>query len=140
MLEAVVDNNVFISGLLKGKTTRPVIISFTEERFKLISSRELINELLFTLEKAKFDRLIPKEDKIELIALIEEKARIVTTTKGIPLCRDPKDNKFIEAAIEAKAKYIVSVDNDLLEIPPGKLSFFNLKVLTPQEFLNLLNK
>ena len=58
--------------------------------------------------------------------------------KKVSLCRDHEDNMIIEAAIEAKVKYIVSLDKDLLEIPSAKLAPIGVKVITPEEFLRII--
>lgn len=46
-------------------------------------------------------------------------------------CRDPKDNKFLELAINGKATHIVSGDKDLLALH----LFRGVLILTPQTFL-----
>ena len=44
---------------------------------------------------------------------------------------DPDDNKFIEAALEGKAEYIVTQDNHLLKIK----EFKGIKIISPEEFI-----
>jgi len=46
-------------------------------------------------------------------------------------CRDPKDDKFLELAIDGKASCIVSGDADLLVLHP----FRGIRVVTVQQFL-----
>jgi putative PIN family toxin of toxin-antitoxin system len=50
-----------------------------------------------------------------------------------PICRDPKDQMFLDLAVSAEAKYIVSGDKDLLvieEYPGGS-------IIKPKPFLDL---
>jgi predicted nucleic acid-binding protein len=49
----------------------------------------------------------------------------------IDLCRDEKDNKFLEVAINGKADYLITGDNDLLVLRP----FQDVKIMTVNEFL-----
>jgi predicted nucleic acid-binding protein len=51
-----------------------------------------------------------------------------------PTCRDPQDDKFIEAALGAEWRLIVARDRDLtvLEKP------FGISILTPRGFLSSL--
>ncbi|MEB3122318.1 MAG: putative toxin-antitoxin system toxin component, PIN family [Snowella sp.] len=49
----------------------------------------------------------------------------------IDLCRDEKDNKFLEVAINGKADYLITGDNDLLVLRPFK----DVKIMTINEFL-----
>ena len=51
--------------------------------------------------------------------------KIIETGTNIDVCRDPDDNKFIEWAVGAKALYIVSGDNDLLDIKEYDGTEFN---------------
>ena len=54
------------------------------------------------------------------------------------LSRDPKDNVFIATAIAAKAKFLVTNDRDLLDIDEAKKRTLRFKIVTPTEFLQLL--
>ena len=47
------------------------------------------------------------------------------------VCRDPKDDKFLELALNGQAEMIISGDNDLLEIDPFK----GIRILKVNEFI-----
>jgi len=47
------------------------------------------------------------------------------------VCRDPKDNKYLELAVAANASCIVTGDQDLLVLNP----FRNIPILTSADFL-----
>ncbi len=49
-----------------------------------------------------------------------------------PVSRDPDDDKFIACAITAQAKFIVSGDQDLLEIGV----YENIEIITPKAFVS----
>jgi predicted nucleic acid-binding protein len=46
-------------------------------------------------------------------------------------CRDPKDNRFLEAAVEGNANIIVSGDKDLLDL----VVFETIPIISAAEFL-----
>jgi predicted nucleic acid-binding protein len=50
----------------------------------------------------------------------------------IKVCRDEKDNQYLELAIDGQATCIVSGDSDLLVLNP----FREIPILTIQEFLD----
>jgi predicted nucleic acid-binding protein len=50
--------------------------------------------------------------------------------------RDIKDNKFLVCASEAKAHYLVTSDEDLLDMK----EYEGTKIIPPQEFVRLLDK
>jgi predicted nucleic acid-binding protein len=49
-------------------------------------------------------------------------------------CRDPKDNKFLELAIDGNADYIITGDPDLLILH----SYRGISIVTPSQFLSIL--
>ena len=52
----------------------------------------------------------------------------------LPQCRDPDDQKFLEAALAVRADYLVTKDQALLELARRVSQF---RILTPVEFGNL---
>ena len=54
-----------------------------------------------------------------------------TTTERITACRDPKDDKFLELAVNGHADLIVSGDADLLTLNP----FQGTPIVTPADFV-----
>jgi predicted nucleic acid-binding protein len=51
-----------------------------------------------------------------------------------PVCRDPKDDKFIEAALAAKASLLLARDTDLTDLEKP----FGIEIVTPRQFLSRL--
>lgn len=47
---------------------------------------------------------------------------------------DPDDNKYIEAAVEGLAQFVVTGDRHLLSLK----SYENIRIVTPRVFLELL--
>ncbi len=60
-----------------------------------------------------------------------QKATLITIIEQITDCRDPKDNKFLELAINGNATCIITGDKDLLVLHP----FRGISILTPRLFL-----
>lgn len=52
----------------------------------------------------------------------------------IKACRDPKDDKFLEAAVSGQATHLITGDADLLVLDP----FQGIRILPPQEFLDMI--
>lgn len=57
----------------------------------------------------------------------------VEIIQSFSVCRDPKDDKFLELAVNGNADYIVTGDRDLLVLNP----FQNIAILSVSEFLAL---
>ena len=56
--------------------------------------------------------------------------KMIEPKTDIEVSRDPDDDKFIECAVDAKALYIVSGDNDLLDIG----QYEDIQIITAKEF------
>ncbi|MGK7942324.1 MAG: putative toxin-antitoxin system toxin component, PIN family [Crocosphaera sp.] len=83
------------------------------------------------LSRKKFDRYLSQEIREDFLASLWTESEIITVTDEINICRDRKDNKFLELAISGKATHIITGDKDLLELHP----FRNILIFTPSQFL-----
>jgi predicted nucleic acid-binding protein len=55
----------------------------------------------------------------------------VEIEQSVHVCRDPRDNKFLELAVGGGASFVISGDADLLALSP----FRGIPILTPADFL-----
>ncbi len=131
-MNIVIDTNVFISGIFWGGIPGKILDSWINDSFNLAVSPEIINEYERVLTE------ITNGTKPELVAhwllLIAQNAHIVEIKKQFDLCRDPDDNKFIDAAISFAADYIITGDNDLLDLE----NVMNVQIIRPRNFIDLL--
>jgi len=51
----------------------------------------------------------------------------------LPLCRDPDDQKFLEAALAARAEFLVTKDRELLALGK-KRARVPFLIITPAQF------
>src|SRR3989339_103601 len=128
-MKVVLDTNIFISGIFwKGSSNR-VITNWKEGKFTLVTSLEVISEIIKVLKDFK----IRLSDEIikEWVDLIVRNSIIVEPKDKIKIVKnDPKDNIFIETAVAGNVDYIVSQDNHLLKLK----EFRGIKIITPEEF------
>jgi len=134
MLKIVADTNVLISSLLESGSPKVILDLWVAENFSLVTSLKLINELTTTLKKPKLSNRISEADIESLLDLIHADAIIVNPTHTINDCRDPKDNKVLECAVEAGADVIVSGDLDLLVLDP----FRGIDIILPSNLIKRL--
>jgi putative PIN family toxin of toxin-antitoxin system len=129
-MRVVVDTNVFISAALKEKSPPGMTVHIAAESGTLLKSTITERELFVTLARPRLAPLIPphfREWLGELLAAVE----LVTITERIIACRDPKDDKFLELAVNGHADLIVSGDADLLALNP----FRGIPIITPASFV-----
>lgn len=132
----VVDTNVLISALLiKDSSAFKAIQTIEKIGFTLYSDQTL-EEITQVLQRKKFDKYLTIEERQEFILKFVEKSESVIMTESITVCRDSKDNKFLELAVSGKADFIITGDEDLLILNP----FQNISIMTISEFLKLCNE
>ena len=81
-------------------------------------SVDTFNELATVLSREKFNAWMPLEHRLMWVRLFRESVILIQATAPVTECRDPKDDKFLELAISAKADFLVSSDVYLLEMHP----------------------
>lgn len=128
----VVDNNILVSALLVKNSAPFQVISKIEKRGVILYSEETLLELNQVLSRKKFIKYFAIEEKQAFIFKLLEKAELVEIEESINICRDPKDDKFLELAVSGKADFIITGDQDLLVLNP----FRNIEIITANDFLS----
>ena len=131
----VLDNNILVSALLVKNSAPFWVIKKVEEMGVILYSEATLLELNQVLNRKKFIKYFTVEEKQEFIVKLIESAELVVITESIDVCRDPKDNKFLELAVSGEADFIVSGDQDLLVLNP----FRNIEIITANDFLTRFN-
>jgi len=127
----VIDTNTLISALLiKGSTTFRAMEKARNKGF-LIFSDETFLEFEMVLLRKKFDRYFSEEERLELIENIRLEGIFIPVVSNNKDCRDAKDDKFLNLAIDSEASCIITGDADLLVLNP----YQNVSILTPSDFL-----
>ncbi|WP_233455462.1 MULTISPECIES: putative toxin-antitoxin system toxin component, PIN family [Nostocales] len=101
----------------------------------ILISVEILSELIDVLSRPKFDRYLSREIREDFLASLARETELITINETIDICRDPKDNKFLELAISGNATHIITGDKDLLELHP----FRDILIVTPSQFLDSLS-
>jgi putative PIN family toxin of toxin-antitoxin system len=129
----ILDTNVLISRLLLPESVAARAVRRVLDRMAPLVSEATLGELADTLSKPKFDRYVSIEDRRRFFELFARVAEWVTVTRTLRVCRDARDNKFLELAMDGEATLLVTGDKDLLALAP----FRNTQILTPAELLEL---
>lgn len=128
-MRILIDTNILISGLFFGGIPKALLAEL-DEQFNIC-----VNEKILSEYNEQIDKKI-SNPKYKLNEEIHEKffasLQSFEIKSDLKICRDPDDDKFINCAIDAKAIYIVSGDNDLLTIK----NFAGIEIVTAREFYN----
>lgn len=140
---AVVDTNIIISALILPKSKPAKILFYLRhQRFILITSQPLLYELETVLARPKYENRyhISQIIRKQTLKYYRSHARMVSKLqKPDIIIRDKKDLIVLATALDGGADYLVTGDNDLLElINDPKLT--KCSIVTADNFLKLLDK
>jgi putative PIN family toxin of toxin-antitoxin system len=128
----VLDTNVVLSGLLfPGAIPSQALLK--AQKATILASEATLLELVEVIGRGRFDRYVEAGIRQRLLAEYMKTTERVEIYHSIRACRDVKDDKFLELAVDGRANAIVTGDNDLLALHP----FRGIPILTPADYLNL---
>ena len=139
--KVVIDTNVFVGNFLTSNlhsfNRRVIHLWLVERRLKLALSNGVQEEYLRIFE--------------EVLSFVDEQIeswrgrfsnRKITENVNLGsrprMSRDSADNIFIATAIAAKARFLVTNDNDLLEIAESDKRRLKFRIITPEQLLEYL--
>jgi putative PIN family toxin of toxin-antitoxin system len=131
LARVVFDTNVLVSAALSPESVPGRALTAAEGTSALLASAATFEELESVLSRPKFGKLLSIDARLNYVRRYRAIAEPVQSMSSIAVCRDPRDNKFLEVAVDGHADVIVSGDEDLLLLDP----FQGIRILTPQSFL-----
>ena len=136
-MRVVLDTNVIISAtLIRGGQEDQIVRAWQRGVFELVLSPPILEEMgraLFYDKLRKF-RWMTVEEVAELLQALAQGSMVVSGRSKVKASRDPADDKFLAAAIEAEARFVVTGDRDLLDLR----RYRNVQMITPARFLRII--
>lgn len=128
-MKIVLDTNVQISAILGGRSQR-VLDLWQSGEFEVIVTTEILTEYLAVPKRPKFKLSSTRVDDISDF-LSRFATRVTPIHPKVRIAVDPKDDRFLDAALAGEIDFIVSGDHHLLDLNP----FRNIPIVTVREFL-----
>ena len=127
-MKILIDTNIVISGLFFHGLLNQLLKEIDFEEFQVCINDEIFNEYRAQIAKKVLQRKKVLNERLseKFFSNLQSFEKV----SDLKVCRDPKDDKFINCAIDAKAIYIVSGDNDLLTLK----NFAGVEIVTAREF------
>ena len=133
MIRAVIDTNVFVSGIFWKGPPHQVLSAWSHGKFKMIATAAILDEY-----ERVFGELSMKygfTNSPRILELVRLNAELVTPVRfARPVCRDHDDDKFLAAALSGNAPFLVSGDKDLHAVD----GFKGIRILQPKQFISVL--
>jgi putative PIN family toxin of toxin-antitoxin system len=127
----VLDSNVIVSGLLFPDSLPGQAFTEARTRGNILLSDDAVEELVDVLRRPKFDHYLLPEERDRFLATLIRQSIHVAPIERISVCRDSKDDKWIELAVAGNSSCLITGDQDLLELH----GYRGIAVVTPAEFI-----
>lgn len=132
----VFDTNVLLSSLhfAESKPARAFFLALRTGM--LLTALAALHELSTVLHRKKFDKYLTSDERDQFLDRYTRSTITIDIIETIRLCRDPKDDKFLEIATNGAATYLITGDPDLLVLHP----FRGIPIISPDIFLRTLSE
>jgi uncharacterized protein len=127
----VVNTNVLVSGVVLPLSLPRQALSKALDHGILLFSEATMSGLAQVLCRPKFDHYVSREERMLFLAELGGTANFVPIIQIVRECRDPKDDKFLEVALNGRADVIITGDADLLALHPWR----GIAILSPADSL-----
>lgn len=131
MTPVIIDTGVLVSGIYWRHEPHQCVKAWLQGALSLVVSEAVFDEYERVLREVKARQDFTTDLAPWLEAIRTSALWVTPEPLGRPVCRDPLDDKFIEAALAARCRVLIARDRDLtvLEKP------FGVEIVTPRRFL-----
>lgn len=135
----VIDTNIWLSFFLfDNPTIRATVALLSTEHCQVVASSKTLNEFRDVLKRKKFN--LPIQIQEEAWDEVQGLSEVISVATTISVCRDAKDNKFLELAVDGNAEFLITGDKDLLDLATRPDPTWKFKIVTPREFLEAIGE
>ncbi len=127
----ILDTSTIVSAILFPKSVPAAAVRQAFREGTVLTSYAAAQELEDVVTRAKFDRYQTPEIRVARVDALLATMSAIAPAERLQICRDPKDDKFLELALAAGADFLVTGDADLLALHP----FHKTAILTPADYL-----
>lgn len=128
-IRVILDTNLWISYLIS-KSLKRIDQLLYADKVLFLFSEESLSEFIEVAYRSKFRKYFSEEKIIKLLTIFDYYGEVVEVTSDVTECRDKKDNFLLSLSKDGQADYLVTGDDDLLDI---KL-FGSTRIMTYRQF------
>jgi len=135
-MKVVIDTNVLLSSLAHSSEKRPIFDGLIEGKYTLAISNEIMEEYAEII--ARKTTAVISKNVIQLLLSFDNVQQTNIFFKWNLIHKDPDDNKFVDCAISAGVRFVVSDDKHFRILK--EIVFPYVEVITADEFLEELKQ
>lgn len=127
----VFDTGVLVSAALRTASVPALALEKAFLNFDVCASDATLKELSEVLMRSKFDAYCPAVVRQRFVEGLCDRVLRIGVSAAVTDCIDPKDNKFLELALDAEAELLVASDTHLTLLHPWR----GIPAMPPSAFL-----
>jgi uncharacterized protein len=128
----IIDTSTLVGAMLRTRSTPSLVFIWVLDNCILYASNATLTELAQVVQRDGFDKYLPLSERTRFFQHYATRATVVTPLEAVTDCRNHKDNKFLELALQVGAHVLVSSDDDLVCLHPWR----GVAVLSPSVFVD----
>lgn len=128
----VIDASIWIDFVLQDEIAAKVV-EIVRNKYVPVQSEKTMKEVENVSAQARHNRILPLEDRRELVEAVRGLSDICEQTHYPTRSRDPDDNVYLGLAMQSGAEMVISKDADLL----GIKYYQGIQICSPEGFLQL---
>jgi putative PIN family toxin of toxin-antitoxin system len=127
----VLDANTVVSAVLLPSSVPRRALDKALDQGTVLLSPQTVTEMERVLSRPKLDRYVTERARLSFMVALVHESEIVLPSETVTVCRDPKDNIYLELAVSGNATCVVTGDADLLDLA----SFRGIPIVTARQFI-----
>ncbi len=135
-MKVVIDTNVLLMSIPKISKYRPIFDGLLKAKYGLAISEEILQEYIEIIGRKTTGEIA--QNLGELLVQLKNVEQVQVYFRWNLITGDPDDNKFVDCAVSARVRFIVSNDNHFKVLKDIK--FPPVEVIDADQFLEELKK
>ena len=137
-MRVVIDAVVFVRALINRDSIWGRLLARSDE-YTILLSLEIAHEILAVIQRPELRKRLYR---LSSLPELQSVLAVLTFAEGVEpklkesVCRDPKDDKYFWCALEGRADYIVSEDEDVLAVG----EYHSARTIRAADFLRILDR
>jgi putative PIN family toxin of toxin-antitoxin system len=135
-MKVVIDTNVLLMSIPRISKYRPIFDNLLKGNYRLAISEGILQEYLEIIGRKTTGQIA--QNLGELLMSLENVDKTEIYFRWNLIQADPDDNKFVDCAVSARVRFVVTNDNHFKELKT--IDFPPVEVINADEFLEELKK
>ena len=132
-MKIVFDTNVLVSALISDGKPRELLNTIVIRGHTVIISKKIIKEFVEVTADPKIQKYVTRHEVARFLHNLLPVSKVVIVRSKMGESRDPKDNPILATAYDGRADYLVSGDEDLLNME----KFRGIRIVKVAEMLKM---